>query len=273
VASPGYFDDVGIKLVAGQSFTDPAKSGGCRSGIVNQEAADLYFGGRAVGAALIDEQGRRTDIIGVVHSKPLGTFQRQAEPTLYLRMSEDVVPRMSMIIRVREINRLLLTQLRRSLELVPGRGPSPVLVRSLETYLDQTSLAPLHIAMVLLGVSATMALLLSFLGLFGALSDVARERRRELAIRIALGAPRWRVIGQVLGEGVRLAGAGTVTGMVASLALSRWMSGIAQGNGSPALWVWLSAPVALAGVIVLASVLPARRALMVNPTMIMREGG
>jgi ABC-type lipoprotein release transport system permease subunit len=271
IVSPGYFDAAGAKLIKGQGFTGHAKSTGCRIGIVNQEAADLYFGGKAVGAAVIDEQGQRTDVIGVVHSEPFGTFQQRMEPALYLPMPQDVLTRMSMIIRVRNVNGSLLADLRRRLEAVPGHGPGRVLVRTLETYLDQTSLAPLHISTVLLVVSATMALLLCALGLFAALNDAARQRRRQLAIRIALGAQRWHVIGQVLGEGVPLACAGTLAGMLASLALSRWMSGITRGSGSPALWVWLAAPIALAGVVTMAGVLPARRALMVNPLMIMRE--
>jgi putative ABC transport system permease protein len=271
VVSPGYFDAVGSKLVAGQGFVGVTKSTGCRIGIVNQEAADLYFAGNAVGAAVIDEQGRRTNIIGVVHSGPLGAFQRRVEPTLYLPMSQDVLTSMSMIVHVREVDGSLLAHLRRRLEEVPGHRPSPVLVRTFETYLNETSLAPLRIATLLLGISATMALLLSILGLFGALSDAARQHRGELAIRIALGAPRWRVIGQVLGEGVRLACAGMLTGMLMSLGLSRWMSGITAGSGSPALWVWLAAPLALAGVVTLASALPARRALMTNPLTIMHD--
>jgi len=271
VVSPGYFAAVGSMLVAGQGFGDHAEFTGCRIGIVNQEAAELYFGGNAVGAAVIDEQGRRTGIIGVVHSGPLGAFQRRVEPTLYLPMSQDVLTSMSMMVHVREVNGPLLANLRHRLEEVPGRGPSPVLVRPFETYLHQTSLAPLRIATLLLGVSATMALLLSVLGLFGALSDAARQRRCELAIRIALGAPRWRVIGQVLGEGARLACAGMLAGMLMSFALSRWMSGITPGSGSPALWVWLAAPLALAGVVTLASALPARRALMTNPLIVMHD--
>jgi len=271
VVSPGYFDAVGSKLIAGQGFTGQTKSMECRIGIVNQEAADLYFGGNAVGAAVIDEQGRRTGIVGVMHSEPLGTFQRRGEPALYLPMSQDVLTRMSLIIHVREINGPRLADLRRRLEAVPGRGPLPVVVRTFESYLNQTSLAPLRIATLILGVSATMALWLSVLGLFGALNDAARQRRRELAIRIALGAQRWRVIGLVLQEGARLACAGTLAGMLASLALSRWMSGITRGSGWPTLWVWLAAPIALAGAVTMASVLPARRALMVNPVMIMRE--
>ena len=271
VVSPAYFDAVGSKLVAGRGFTGHIKSTGCRIGIVNQEAADLYFGGNAVGAAVIDEQGRRTDVIGVVHSGPLGAFQRPAEPTLYLPMSQDVLTSMSMIVQLRKLSGPTLTDLRRRLEEVPGRGPSPILVRTFETYLNQTSLAPVRIATLLLGASATMALLLSVFGLFTTLSDSARRRRLELAIRIALGASRWRIIGQVLREGVRLACAGTVAGMLISLALSRWMSGITPGSGSPALWVWVAAPLALAGVVTIASVLPARRASMTNPLTIMHN--
>jgi ABC-type lipoprotein release transport system permease subunit len=273
IVSPGYFDAAGAKLIEGQGFTGHTKSTECRIGIVNQEAADLYFAGKAVGAAVIDEQGQRTEIIGVVHSEPFGTFQRPMEPELYLPMPQDVLTRMSMIVHVRNVNGPLLADLRRRLEAVPGHGPGRVLVRTLETYLDQTSLAPLHISTVLLVVSATMALVLCALGLFAALNDAARQRRRELAIRIALGAQRWRVIGQVLEEGVRVACAGTLAGMVVSLALSRWMSGITRGSGLPSLWVWLAAPIALAGVVTIASLLPTRRALLVNPVMIIREDG
>ncbi|MGC1414580.1 MAG: ABC transporter permease [Candidatus Acidiferrum sp.] len=271
VVSPGYFDALGSKLIAGQDFTGDTRSTGCRIGIVNQEAVDLYFGGNAIGAAVIDEQGRRTDIIGVVHEGPLGAFQRRVEAALYLPMSQNVLTSMSMIVSFREVKGPLLADLRRGLEEVPGHGSSPVLVRTFKTYLNHTSLAPLRIATLLLGVSATMALLLSVLGLFGALSDASRQRRHELAIRVALGAPRWRVIGEVLGEGIGLACAGTLAGTLTSLVLSRWMSGITAGSGSPALWVWLAAPLALAGVVTIASVMPARGALMTNPLTIMRE--
>jgi ABC-type antimicrobial peptide transport system permease subunit len=113
--------------------------------------------------------------------------------------------------------------------------------------------------------------MLSILGLFGALSDAARQRRRELAIRIALGAQRWRVICQVLREGARLACAGTLVGMLAALALSRLLARITPPNSSPALWVWLAAPLVLAMAVLIASVLPARRALVVNPLTIMRD--
>ncbi len=236
VVSAGYFDAMGLSLIAGQEFTDRPMPGECRVGVINQEAAGLYFGGKAMGAAIVDDRGRRTGIIGVVHSAPLGTFQRHVEPTIYFPMSQDVLPRMTLIIGSREVNGSILTHLRRRIESVPGHGPAPLVEQTLDQHLAQTALAPLRIATVIIGASATTALVLSVLGLFGALSDAARYRRHELALRIALGAPLWRVICQVLREGGRLACAGTLAGMLGSLLLSRLLARITSDNHWPAGW-------------------------------------
>ena len=271
VVSPGYFAVMGWPLMAGRIFPDDPKSRGCRVGVVNQEAADLYFNGKAVGASVIDDAGRRTEIIGVVHSAPLGTFQRSVEPAIYFPMAQDFHPYMTLILGSREVNGPTLEELRSRIDGVPGRGPSPVIVKTLDTYLSQTALAPLRIATMIIGASATTALILSVLGLFGALSDAVRQRRREFAVRIALGAQRRHVIFQVLREGGRLACTGALAGTFGSLLLSRMLARIAPSNGLPALWVWMAAPLMLAGVVVIASVLPARRALIVNPLTILRD--
>ncbi len=123
----------------------------------------------------------------------------------------------------------------------------------------------------MLGASAATALLLSVLGLFGALDEAARQRRREFVVRIALGAQRRHVIWQVLSEGGRLAFGGTLAGMLGSLLLLRMLARILPYNGSPALWVWLAAPLVLGAGVALASVVPARSALIVNPLTIMRD--
>ena len=271
VVSPNYFATMGLPRVAGQMFPDDPAPRGCRTGVINEEAADLYFGGKALGAAVIDDSGRRTEIIGVVHATPLGTFEPRAEPTIYFPMAQDCPRGMTLILGARDADGPLLAKLSSVIEAVPGRGPAPVLVRTLEVYLGQTALAPLRIATMIIGASATTAFLLSALGLFGALSDAARQRRRELAVRIALGAQRRHVIFQVLKEGGRLAGAGALAGTLGSLALSRILTQIAPGNRSPALWVWLAAPLVLAAAVAIASILPARRALLVNPLEILRD--
>jgi ABC-type lipoprotein release transport system permease subunit len=272
VVSAGYFAVMGWPLVAGRMFPDDPKPRGCPVGVVNQEAADLYFHGNAVGASVIDDHsGRRTEIIGVVHSAPLGTFQSRVEPAIYFPVTQDFMPYMTLILGARYVNGPLLEKLRSEIEAVPGRGPHPVIVKTFDTYLSQTSLAPLRIAAMIIGACSTTALILSVLGLVGALGDAVRHRRREFAVRIALGAQRRHVIWQVLREGGRLAFAGALAGTFGSLLLSRMLARIAPGNGAPALWVWMAAPLLLAVVVTVASVLPARRALILNPLMILRD--
>jgi cell division protein FtsX len=270
VVSPGYFEWLGMQLIAGQNLFDPAGRY-CRIGVVNREAADLYFGGRAVGAALIDARGSRITVVGVVQSAQAGTFERRVEPAVYLPMVQDVLPRMSMVIQVAKSSDSTLAALREVLDRVPGRGPAPVVVETLEHRLMQTSLAPLRIATVIIGAATTMALVLGVLGLIGSLSDAARQRRREIALRVALGAQRWRVVWQILEEGGRIAGAGAVVGTIGSVLMSRWLMSLSPGGGSPPWWVWLAAPVALAAAVAVASFLPVRRALLVNPLLALRD--
>jgi len=273
IVSASYFSAMGFSVAAGQIFSEDPGRHECRVGVINQEAADVYFKGKAVGAALIDESGRRTEIIGVVQSAQLGSFQRRVEPAIYFPMAQDYLPRMALtlILGAREVNGAMLVELRKKIESVPGRGPGPLTVKTLETHLGQTALAPLRIATMMLGASAATALLLSVLGLFGALDEAARQRRREFVVRIALGAQRRHVIWQVLSEGGRLAFGGTLAGMLGSLLLLRMLARILPYNGSPALWVWLAAPLVLGAGVALASVVPARSALIVNPLTIMRD--
>jgi putative ABC transport system permease protein len=270
VVSPEYFDVLGETLLTGQLFSDGAH-GGCRIAVVNEQAANLYFFGDAVGAAVIDETGRRTEIVGVVHSPPVGAFQKRAEPAIYFPMAQDRLRYMTLILRAPGTQRRVLVELRRRIESVPGSGPAPLVLKSLETYLNQTSLAPLRVAIVITGASAAMALLLGILGLYGALNHAARQRSRDVAIRIALGARRRDVIALVLQEGGRLAAAGILLGLLAAAAAWRWLQSAVRAGQPPELWVWISGPIVLAAVVALASVLPVRRSLLQDPLRILRD--
>lgn len=268
VVSDNYFDAMGISLAAGEGLE---ASGSCRVGVVNRQAADLYFGGRAIGGALIDVRGQRTAIVGVVDAPPLGVFQRHADPAVYLPMRQNHLAHMMLISGGSADSERAAAELRRRLQPISGGGLAPTPILPLETHLKRSALAPLRIAMLIVGASATLSLLLCAIGLFGALSDAARQRRREVAVRIALGAQRWRVMGQVLEEGARLGFAGAATGSAAAVLLLRWLAGLLPSSAGPPLWVWLAAPASLFAAVALASLLPARRASMVNPLSVLRE--
>jgi putative ABC transport system permease protein len=268
VVSRSYFDLMGLSAVEGRLFSDEER--GCRVGVINHEANELYFGGHGVGGAVIDPASNRTGIVGVVHSSLLRASQRRVEPAIYLPMAQDYVPLMTLILGAREANDATLASVRKALDEVPG-GERPAVVRTLEEHLARTAFASERIAMVLVTTSAATALVLGVLGLYGAMTEAARQRRREFGVRIALGARGWRLIREILSEGLRLAAAGTIAGLLGSLLVARSLAGVAPSGGSPTLWAWLSAPLTLLIAVVMASVLPARRALATDPLIVMRD--
>jgi hypothetical protein len=270
VVSAGYFDLMGLSPIAGRIFRSDSAGERCRVGVINQAANELYFGGNAVGGAVIDAVGRRTEIIGVVHSALLRASQRHVEPAIYLPMGQDFLPLMTLIVNAREADDATVSSVRRRLDVVPG-GRVPAVVATLEDHLKKVAMAPERIAMVLVGASAATALALGVLGLYGAMTEAANRRRREFGVRLALGAQSWRLIRQVLEEGIRLAIAGAGAGLLGSLFVSRWLARITPGAGPPPFWVWLAAPLALLGAVAIASVFPARRALGTDPLTIMRD--
>jgi ABC-type antimicrobial peptide transport system permease subunit len=269
VVSRGFFEQMGMQPSAGTLFQDRPPAGGCSVGVVNTEAAERYFGGKAVGAAVIDANGRRTEIVGVVESPQLLSLQRGVEPTVYFSMAQTLLPRMALLVSAVQADRATVTTVRHRLDSVPGAFRRPA-VTTLYEHLSMTALAPLRIATTLIGASAVMALALGALGLYGAMAEASRQRRRETALRIALGSQAWRVRRDVLVDGARLAGAGAVAGMLGALAVGRLLASISPPGDAVTLWAWLSAPLVLLVVVAIAGLLPARRALMGNPLQVMR---
>jgi ABC-type antimicrobial peptide transport system permease subunit len=271
VVSPGYFNALGISLVTGRPFPAHQTLGQARVGVINQEAADLYFSGKPTSAGTIDDRGIRTEIIGVVRSPTLGSFQQHAEPTIYLPMQQDCLPRMTLILEGAKLNARTLAELRNKIESLPGRYSTPVVIETLDAHLARTGLAPLRIATLLSSALALLALVLSILGLFSAQSDAERQRRRELALRIALGSQRSRIVINVMTGALQVALVGTVAGALVSLALLRVLASESAIFNSPSVWVWLVVALLPTATVLIASVFPAFRASLVDPLTIMRD--
>lgn len=271
VVSASYFNALDMPLIAGQRFPQDRIAGQGRVGVINQEAADLYFNGKPLGAGVTDESGIRTEIIGVVRSQVFGTFEQHAEPTIYIPMWQECPARMTLILRDSKWNSGIAADLRNKIENVPGRGSFSIAINTLDTQLAQSGLAALRIATLIGSASAATALILSILGLLSAQSDAEHQRQRERALRIALGAQRWRIVLLVVKSAGRLALAGTVTGTLLSFALLRLLIADISVVTSPPIQVWLIASLLPAVVVVIAIMVPARRASVISPLTIMRD--
>jgi len=272
--SPDYLRALGLSLVAGQWFPEHEIAGGCRQiGVINQEAADLYFGDKALSAALIDDSGNRTEIIGIVTSQPLGTFEQHAEPAIYFPMWQEDPGRRTLLLRSSKWNQQTMEQLRAKIHSVPENAPASPVLTTLDTRLVESGFAPLRIARLIFATSTLTALLLSIIGLLSVQSDTERQRRRELAVRIALGAQRRHIFFLTIKEIGKLALTGILVGTLISVAALQIFKNDLSTIGSPPFQVWLLAPILSMLMLIMTATVAGFRALSGEPLRVMREDG
>jgi len=272
VASGTYFALFGLAPIAGRTFTSDDDGVGCGVAIVNQEASDRYFGGHAIAGGLVDDDGRRLEIVGVMPSGVFKTLAPPPEPMAYQPYTQRYEKRMTIVARTVAATPPVLTAITKTLQAVKGGGPLDR-AQSLASYFGRTTLAVERIATMLVGLCGTLALGLALLGVYGVLSDSVARRTREFGLRAALGARAWHIIAPLLALGVRLALVGAAFGTLAAFLLHHWFDPFSRtaSPGPESVFVWAAAPVALLAIGVLGSLLPARRAVGVDPLVVMRD--
>lgn len=268
IVARNYFDFVGAKIISGAGFSADITSAGCSVAVVNSEAEERFFGGHAAGRAFLNPAKHRIAVVGVVRTFPLRVSQTANEPAVFYPMAQQFSPRMTLIIGTTGPVADVVKALRRRLNAIPGQIIPPRLV-TLDQHLSMTSLAAARITSTLFAVCTLLAVVLSTMGVYGAMSDAVHQRRRELALRAALGAQRWRLMGQVLWEGMRLSAIGAAVGGMIAGALMRWVIHPAPGA---VVWpTWAAAPILLALIVLISTLLPARRAATADPLILMKD--
>jgi putative ABC transport system permease protein len=270
IASTSYFAAAGAQVVSGALFPSEPVPGSCDSAVITREAADAYLPNGATGGAVIDAAGRRSEIAGVVDAGPLRVTQRRPMPAIYHPVYLRFVPRMTLIAGTADASASLIEEVDRRLRGVADGAPvRPVM--SLEEYLSRTSLGPERVATALVTVSTAIALALAMVGVYAVMADAVREKKREIALRLALGAQAHRIVAEVLRGGLRVAGAGAIAGTALSWLATMALARAAPGFVAPVFWIWLACPLALVAIVTLAGILPARYALAIDPLTLTRE--
>jgi predicted permease len=268
IVAPGYLEFVGAKVTAGSGLSANLTGSGCRVAVVNSEAEERFFGGHAAGRAFLTPSKQRVSVIGVVRTFPLRVAQSVTEPAIFYPMVQNFTPRMTLLIGTAGPVTTIVEELRRRLNGIPDQKFPPRVV-TLDEHLSMTSLAEARITSTLFAVCALLAAVLSTMGVYGAMADAVHQRRRELALRAALGAQGWRLMRQVLWEGVRLTAIGALIGAAIAGALERWV--IQPAPGAVVWPAWVAAPILLAVVVLISAVPPARRAATADPLMLMKD--
>ena len=275
-ALPGYFEALQIPLRSGRTFTAADDDKAPCSVVVNEAWVRKYFPGQDVLGRRLrfsekgdDTYSRWRSIVGVVADTHDFGLDKPAPPVYYVPHSQLPDPEMVLLVRAPGANPQALAQeLRAALASIDPAQPvdwaQPFTARI------DSALSPRRFPLQLLAAFAALALVLSALGIYGVTSYAVSQRTREIGVRIAIGAQAGDVLRMVMGNALRLAGAGVVLGLCAALLFARVLSSQLYGVSGRDPLTYAAISAALAGVALLASWLPARRATRVDPAQALR---
>jgi predicted permease len=269
--SPNYFRTLGIPQLSGRDFGDADESR-LSAAIVNETFARTFFPGEdPVGQSVARTFGgaQMREIVGVVGDVRQTDRVGPAAPILYTLAAQD--PRYDPVLLVRSsLPSAALAEAVRAIagELDPQAPISSI--ASMDDVLSRSVQGPRFNSVVLGGFAAT-ALLLATLGLFSLLAENVARRRREVGIRMALGARAPDVVRLIMGQGLTLFAVGAIGGVIGSLLITRVLSSLLFEVSPTDPTTFLSVLLLLAAVALLASYLPARGATRVDPMIALRS--
>jgi predicted permease len=272
--APGYLGTMGIRMVAGRTVTWTDVDERRPVVLVSEALAREYWREPALAIGKRVRGSPETpwkEIVGVVGDVRDDGLDEPPTPIVYWPMLNDTFEERTMAYVVRS-SRVGTPGFMRELErAVWSVDPSlPVAaVRTLDD-IQADSMARTSFAMVMLGIAAGLALVLGVVGIYGVIAYAATRRTREIGIRMAMGAQAGAVRRLFLRDGLLLAGTGIAIGVAASLAVTRVMSALLFGVGPMDPLTYVAVSTALAGVALLATWLPARRASRVDPLLALR---
>jgi predicted permease len=267
--SPGYVETMRLPLLAGREFTvhDDAPPTVL---MVNQAAVRRFWPrenpiGKHI---LVGRQPAPSEIVGVVGDVHNTNLAADVQPEMYLPFARLPWPSMNLLVRTARDPHSFVAAVRARV-LAVDRDQPVTEVLSMEEVLANGATQPRFLT-ALLGALSSIALVLALVGIYGVIAYSVTERTREVGIRMALGAAQSDILRLVLRQGLALALSGIGIGLAASLALTRLMTTLLYHVSTTDPAVFVGGAVAFAAVAMLASYLPARRAMRVDPVVALR---
>ena len=268
--SPGYFEAAGTSLLAGRSLAWSDDKNAPPVAVINRDFAEKIFGSviNAVGKIYRLQDGTRVQVVGVVENGKYQFLTENQQPAMFLPFLRLPFSSAYLIVRSKRDPQQIAGAMRSTIRELDAALPADT--KSWSSLLE-TVLFPSRMATIALGVLGVMGAMLSITGIFGMAAYSVSKRMRELGIRIALGAKRKEVLQAALGRPLRLLAFGSAAGLLMGILATKVLAFIVY-QATP------RDPLVLAGVVIamsllglLATWIPAQRALSVNPMILLRE--
>jgi predicted permease len=268
--SPEYFHAAGTVLLSGRSFTWHDGQDAPRVAVVNAEFARRIFGSvdGATGRYFKIQDGSRLEVVGVAEQGKYRSLTEDLKPAMFFPLLQWPSSETWMVVRSSRDSQQLAPAIRNALRDLDAS--LPVYIQTWTKEMDHPLFAP-RMATYSLGVLGAIAAILAVTGIFGMAAYSVSKRLRELGIRIALGAQPEEVLRAALGRACKLLTFGSAAGLLAGILATRVLAFIVYSATPRDPLVLTSVVLAMALLGLLATWIPARRALSIDPAMLLRE--
>jgi putative ABC transport system permease protein len=273
IFSATYFDTVGIRLIAGRNFTAEELANKAPVLVINQTLAKrLWPNEDAVGQHLrsVPSKPETPPVVSTVIGVVADTHQESLEIGTRPEITKPMVDftQLTLAVRGEGDPESLIMSVKSQVWSVDKNLPVYE-VRTMEQILGEDT-SQRKFQSFVMSVFAGLALMLASIGLFGVLASLVSQRTQEIGIRMALGAQARDVLGLVFGEGFRMVTLGVVIGVAAGVALSRYLASLFFGVSPANPGTYFQVALLMMGIALLACLLPAWRAIRVNPMVALR---
>lgn len=268
--SPGYFRAAGTTLLSGRTLTWHDDPDAPRVAVINQEFARKLFGSvtGAIGRYYRLREGTRIQVVGIAEDGKYDSLTEEPKPAMFLPLLQSPSSETWLVVRSMENPQQLAAAIKGKLRQLDAGLPCFIQRWSQAMNLV---LFPSRVASVALGLLGMMGAMLSITGIFGMAAYSVSKRMRELGIRMALGAQRKQVIQAALGRAFKLLGIGSAAGLLLGILASRVLASIVYQATPRDPLVLACVVLAMSLLGLLATWIPAQRALSVEPLILLRE--
>lgn len=266
----GYFDALRIPLIRGRLFTDADRKDTASVAIISEAMAKKFWPNQEAIGKRFHFFGDTTlrEVVGIARNSAVNAIGEAPVPLVYLPVAQDYAPAATLQVQTTGKPESVIAGVRAQIQsLEPNLAITNV--QTIGQIIDQGLWAP-EMGAALLTVFGALAMVLAAVGVYGVLAYSVTQQTREIGIRMAMGAERRDVLGLVVGQGLKMAGAGLVLGIVVSLAITRQLSSLLFGVSAYDPLTYAGVSVILASVALLACYIPARRATRVDPLVALR---
>jgi putative ABC transport system permease protein len=273
--SPGYLKTLGVPLLRGREFTDTDTENAPAVGMINAMIAKQFFPNQdALGKRFMfgrpsaDRAPKWITIVGVTTDTKLYGLANPARLEVYLPFRQAVSGAMDLVVKSAADPASLTSAIRGAVASIDK--DQPIFAIATMQQLVKDSVSTRRVTLILLGIFSALALVLAAIGIYGVISYSVAQRTHEIGIRMALGADGGGVLRMIFAQGVKIAGAGVIIGLAASLGLTRLMAKLLFSVSAADPLTFAAVAIVLVAVAMLACYIPARRALRVDPIIALR---